>query len=193
RRLAEREQLRRVANRTRLALADFVDVDAVVEDEPAMEELHLERKPGVAPERMLGAKSQRPIGVVAELRPLVGKGGLERLVRRLGALAGQLAHRRAVERRAVGRARSRRVLRGERTEAGPCAETDACEDEFPSLQSTPPRVASAHMPGVDADRRAALASGLRSGIVACREPGGCESLGKRPGPSGSRGAQEEGE
>ena len=86
----------------RLPVRDLVDVDPVLVEEAAMEELHLERQLFAAPERALGQEADRAVMVVVEILQVVGQflvGGLERLAR---DVARHLPHDRAVERGGFG-------------------------------------------------------------------------------------------
>jgi hypothetical protein len=77
---AEREILKPVGNFGRLAVDDFVNVNARFIEEAAMEELDLKRQLLVSPQRVRGEKAYLPIVVVIELLEIIRQFRIRRLV-----------------------------------------------------------------------------------------------------------------
>ena len=97
-RLVRVEHVRAVAHRPRLAVDDFEDVDAVLEQVAAMEELHGELAAVGAPQRLCGIEAQRLVGGVVEVPQRVRQRGVRRLVWFQRQLAGEVADHLGVER-----------------------------------------------------------------------------------------------
>ena len=97
--LAEGEQVRAVADQLGAAVGDLEDLDRLLVEEAAMEELGGEAQPLATPQRMAGIEPDRAVVLILQVLQRVGQRGIGRLVRLLRQVARQVAHGRAIERR----------------------------------------------------------------------------------------------
>ena len=95
--LAEGEILRPIGDFSLLAVRDLVDVDPVLVEEAAMEELQFERQLLAVPARVVGQEADRAVAVVIEILKSFGKLLVGGLVGLAGEIPRHLANDGAIE------------------------------------------------------------------------------------------------
>src|SRR5712691_7142158 len=95
--ISEREILRLIGDFRRLSVRYLVDIDPVLVEEAAMEELHFERQLFTAPERAVRQEPYGAVMVVIQIVQVIRQFAVRRLERFAGCIPSQLPNDRSVK------------------------------------------------------------------------------------------------